>query len=169
MATRLIFEPGGMHGKLQAAAAATEHFDVQRLFGGIDRISWRFPPDDVSKIICEGIVPEPFDTSTVEVVVYYWGEGATGDWVLLTGLQAFSDGDSGIFSGFAGDTVQNTITVATADLNELKVQVQDHTSAQDSMAVGDLLTIELGRLGGAAGDTLTGDIKILRVELRDDA
>ena len=108
-------------------------------------------------------------TGTKTAVVTYRAASATsGTFLPVVAIEAITDGDAldtDAASGFATDNTPSAVTVpATAGHID---QVTVTLTNDDSIAAGDLCRLRLFR--DISGDSATGDIQVLAVELRDAA
>jgi hypothetical protein len=124
--------------------------------------------DDTTDETCywTSIAPQSI-TGTLNAIVKYRATSATsGTFLPVVAIEAITAGDAldtDASSSFDTDNTPSAVTVpATAGYEE---EVVITLTNKDSMAAGDYYRLRLFR--DVSGDTATGDIEVLMVELRD--
>jgi hypothetical protein len=130
--------------------------------------------DPTTDEICylEGIAPQGL-TGTLTLVVYgYMASAVTGTVGLRAAVEAVTPGDAldrDASSSFDSINYATSATVPGTAGHEFSTTIT--LTNADSLAAGDDFRIEFGRDADGTGstDSATGDFKVTRIELRDEA
>lgn len=108
-------------------------------------------------------------TPIVAVVTYCMAAATSGAVVLGVQIEAISDGDAtDIDAGTSFDATNNSASTTVPGTAGYIDQISIALTNNDSIAAGDLARIAVARKTADAGDTATGDLYLIQVELRDN-
>ena len=154
-----VFEHGFTPGAENLGISAFPQVSVNAIAGAA-RGSLDY--DDTTKEYAyfDFVVHEDYAGGTITVKVWSYSKTATtGNVIYGAALMAVSDGDSQDLEadGFDSETLSAATTIAgTAKYPD--VVTISITTNKDSMAAGDLVTLELSRDSTNVSDTVTGDM-----------
>jgi hypothetical protein len=108
-------------------------------------------------------------TPLTAVLTFCMASATSGAVVLGVQVEAISDGDStDIDAGTSFDATNNSAGTTVPGTAGYIKQVSVTLTNNDGIAAGDLVRIAVARKTADAGDTATGDLYLIQVELRDD-
>lgn len=109
-------------------------------------------------------------TAPISVVISYCMASATSGAVVLGAqVEAISDGDTvDLDASTSFDTTNNSASTTVPGTAGYLDQIAITLTNNDSIAAGDYARIAIARKTADAGDTATGDLYLIQVELRDD-
>ena len=117
--------------------------------------------------VFSGILPSHYDGGGITVKPHYAMTSAVADDVVLTSaFERIGDGQQDIDAdGFA--TANSTTKTVPATSGHVDIASIAHANGAeiDSLAVGEAFRLKISRDANAAGDTATGDLELVAVEL----
>ena len=120
-------------------------------------------------VIFECIMPRGYDSGGITVYIHWSASSAiTGNCVLVISLERVGDGQQDIDSdGFAAaNSVTDAAPGTSGHVTIASVTFTDGAD-MDSVAVGEKFRLKMGRDADNASDTLSGDIELNFIEIKE--
>lgn len=136
--------------------------------------AWKFDPDGSDYLDFAFRVPSgtgAFDAGTVNISILYSASVVTGDVRFETQLKSITPGASADdldTKAYADAVGANSTVPGIAGVTKAVTLAHDGTANQN-MAVGDLLMVRVKRAGSKTADTANGPIYVHSITLIDDA
>ena len=158
MATRFVFDASNA----EPLASNSAQLTVRNY-----RPVLAFDASTNESICFSGVVPQGWTGTITAYVWYIMASATTGNVDVDVSVESISDGDSFDMDGDSFDTVNstdNTNVPGTAGYPDI---VSVTLTNNDFSAAGDYIRFKLTR--DAVSDTATGDMHVLKMEIRDGA
>lgn len=165
MATRFVWTPdgGGYHYPATNFPQIGQDATTRHVFWALDAAT------DETVYLC-GTAPQGLTGTLTLLVECRTASATTGNVVLRASVEAITPGDAlDTDTTTSFDTINTSSATAVAGTAGHIFEVSITLTNADSIAVGDMFRIEFGRDADNGSDTATGDLHVLRVELRDAA
>lgn len=119
--------------------------------------------------VFKGVLPRNYGGGGLTVYLHYAMTSATsGDVVLTAAFERIGDGQQDIDSdGFASaQTVTVTVPGTSGHVDIAAITFTDGAQI-DSLAVGEAFRLKITRDANAGGDTASGDLELLAIEIKE--
>ena len=123
---------------------------------------WALDDATTERVGANIIVPSDYASGTINAYIYYSTiTGNAGDVVLRVRQSNFAAEDADCITGVSDESLTDTVIATAKDLNITAA----YTLNIGSIAVGNMMSLSCGRIGGEGADTVSGNIVFLGLKI----